>query len=204
MNWCMLLMAASVACPWTRSTTRTYYWTEPTPVYVTCQPVPTCTYPSTMVCCPEVADVVEEVKAVEIDPEEKTLEAAAGEETEEDATEFMSFSDPAPYNGGDLALDWGVASIGAGTLYPNQAYLTGGAFGGFGGRGGGGDDPSFFPGAPDVNIIRIINNNIINNPGGGPGPQPVPEPATLAIWIVAGVGGAYWLRRRTRRAAAPS
>lgn len=200
MNWCMLLIAASVACPWTRSTTRTYYWTEPTPVYVTCQPVPSCTYPSTMVYSPEVAQVVEEAKAVEADPEETALAAAAGDETEEDATEFMSFSDPAPYNGGDLALDWGVATIGAGTLYPNPPYLTGGAAGGFLGGRGGGDDPTFFPSPPDVNVINIINNNIINNCGDHPpGPQPVPEPATLAIWLLAGGGGAIWLRRRIRR-----
>lgn len=191
MNWCLLLAAASLACPWSRNTVRTYYWCEPTPVYVTCQPTPCYVYPSTMVCGPEVAGVVAEAKAVE-DP---ALAKASAEEAEESDLEFVNFSAPAPYTGGDLALDWGVASIGAGTLYPNQPYVNAGAGGFFGGRGGGGNGDSFLPGVSYTIINNTIINNIINN-GGGPGPDPIPEPAAVAVWLFGGSAALYWLHRR--------
>lgn len=195
MNWCMLLVAASVACPWSRNTTRTYYWCEPTPVYVQCQPAPPCTYPSTMVVGPVVAEVVEETQVTSnVKAEEKVDDPAANEE--ESVTEFASLSEPTPYAGGDMALDWGVASIGAGTLYPTPPYSSGGA-GLFGlPRGSGSSSGDFF----SQSYPTIINNNIINNNNGGnPGPNPVPEPGSVAIWstILAAVG--YGMTRRRRQ-----
>ena len=150
-----------------------------------------------MVCGPEVSGVTEEVKAVE-DSNATTAVVATEAEEDEDATEFVNFSDPAPYSGGDLALDWGVASIGAGTLYPNQQYVATGGGGFFGGGGNNGGSDSFYPGVPNTVINNTIINYFYNTGGPGPGPDPVPEPATLGIWIVGGVATLAWLNRKRR------
>ncbi|MBY0586864.1 hypothetical protein K2X85_06790 [bacterium] len=199
MNWCMLLVAASVASPWEKNNCRSYYWTEPTPVYVTCQPTPSCTYPSTMVCGPVVAEICEEVKTEPVKAEEPIKEASAEEEGEE-TTEFTSFGVPAPFSGGDLALDWGTASIGAGTLYPQQPYAaqSGGFFPwGRGNVGSNGSGDVIYPNSPTT-----IINNIINNYGRTP--DPIPEPASILAWgmglLVIGLLGMR--RQRLKQAAA--
>lgn len=206
MNWCMLLVVTTVSCPWSRSESRTYYWSEPAPVYVTCQPTPVCTYPSTMVCGPVVAEVCEEsqpVAAAKAEESETVAASATEEEEDEAATEFVDFSAPAPYGGGDAALGWGIASIGAGTLYPTpQGFLGGSGFFPYRGYGNSnGSSSTYIPGTTIINNI-ISNNSVIpTDPGGGPGPNPVPEPASILAWIV-GIGAAgYTLRRRKRSAA---
>ncbi len=192
MNWCMLLVAASVASPWEKNNCRSYYWTEPTPVYVTCQPTPVCTYPSTMVCGPVVAEVCEETKTEPVKAEEPVKEVAAEEEEEdEDSTEFVGLSTPMPYSGGDLALDWGTASIGAGTLYPTQPYaVQNGGFFPWGRSNGSDSGDIVYPGSPSTVINNIINNYNRD-------PNPIPEPASILAW---GVGllvvGLLGLRRQ--------
>jgi hypothetical protein len=187
----MLLVAASVASPWAKNNCRSYYWTEPTPVYVTCQPTPVCTYPSTMVCGPVVAEVCEETPTEPVKAEEPVKAVSAEEEETEDETEFVSFGAPAPYRGGDLALDWGVASIGAGTLYPQQPYAV--QSGGFfpWGRGvGSSNGDVIYPGSPSTIINNIINNY--------PQPNPIPEPASILAWGVGLLAIGLLARRRQR------
>lgn len=200
MNWCMLLAVASIACPWTRNTCRTYYWSEPMPVYVTCQPTPVCTYPSTMVCGPVVAEVCEETKEVAVKEEDPVTEAVAAteeeEEDEEDVTEFVDFSAPGTYGGGDMALDWGVAAIGAGTLYPTpQGFTGGGGFFPWGSQGTSTDGSTYVaPSVPPTIINNIINNNTTNVV------NPIPEPASILAWGAAMTGAGFFLWRRRRSA----
>jgi hypothetical protein len=132
-----------------------------------------------MVCGPVVAEVCEEVKTEPAKAEEPIKEAVAEEEEEEETTEFASFAGPAPYSGGDLALDWGTASIGAGTLYPQQPYAvqSGGFFPWGRGVGGQSSGDVIYPGSPTTIINNIINN--YNRP-----PDPIPEPASILAWSI--------------------
>ena len=103
-------------------------------------------------------------KMMPVKAEEPVKEVAAEEEVEEeDSTEFVGLSTPMPYSGGDLALDWGTASIGAGTLYPTQPYAvqSGGFFPWGRGFGNSGSGDIIYPGSPSTvinNIINIIGN----------------------------------------------
>ena len=219
MNWCMLLVMASVAGPWSQNTCRNYYWTQPMPVYVTSQEASNCvTYSPAMVCGQEIAQVCEESKSVAANAsdkkEEKSTVAASATETDpaadENTTEFINYSSPASYGGGDMGLGWGVASIGAGTLYPNAQNLSGGGafpfmrgLGGTTSTGSGGSSATVAP-------SPIVIYNIINNPasggggssgggGGGGGVSPVPEPTSLAAWAFGTLAvGIVVHRRKTR------
>jgi hypothetical protein len=149
-----------------------------------------------MVCGPTVAEVVNEcAPAVAEEKKEEDLEAVSAEEEDELATEFVDFAPPAPYRG-DLALDWGTASIGAGTLYPTPQGFMGGGGGFFPWGSGTGSNGSFV--APNVppTVINNIINNTNNNNGGGGGPNPIPEPASIAVWAVGGLLAGYVARRR--------
>jgi len=210
MNWCMLLAMASVAGPWSQNSCRTYYWSEPMPVYVTSQEVSNCgTYTPAMVCGQEVAQVCEESKSVAANAsakeEEKSTVAASATETdpaadEESVAEFVNYSAPASYGGGDLALDWGVASIGAGTLYPNAQNLSGGGAFPFMRGWGNGSNGSSGGSSASVTPSPIIIYNIINNTttggGGGNGGHPVPEPASIAAWSIGVLAVGFLVHRR--------
>ena len=214
MNWCMLLVMASVAGPWSQNTCRNYYWSEPMPVYVTSQEASNCvTYSPAMVCGQEVAQVCEETKSVAANAsakeEDKSTVAASATETdpadEESVTEFVDYSAPASYGGGDLALDWGVASIGAGTLYPNVQNLSGGGafpfMRGMGSSNGSGGSSASVQPSPII-IYNIINNTTTPTKPGGGGGTPVPEPASIAAWAIGALAvGVVVHRRKSRKAA---
>jgi hypothetical protein len=97
----------------------------------------------------------------------------------------------------DMALDWGMATIGPGSLAP-QPGLAGGRGGGVPGGGGrrqaSTTNPALIPDGPSINIPLPMLPVPPLNPSGGQ--QPVPEPGAIAVWLMA--GSAFALLRRQR------
>lgn len=206
MNALVLLTAGLFCCPWTQ--TVRYRYCEPTviympctPTYVRCEPAPVTAPVAQVVAETKKEEIVaENVAAVE---EEDSLENVAAEE--ELVTEPAGFTYPSALTLGHMALDWGVATIGAGTLMPTTGILGVGGLGfpgnGANGSGGGGfvnDD--FNPYVPPINNqVTVINNNC-NHPAE---PAPVPEPATILIWLVGAVYLLHYYRRHPKPVPVP-
>jgi hypothetical protein len=147
------------------------------------------------------AEAQQEVVAENASLEEEDPIANVAAEDEEIVTESVAFTST-PLNLGHMALDWGVATIGAGTLMPTTGILGIGGVGFPGGGNGGGsyandDVQPYIPSI--VNQITIINNGIVD-PGD---PTPVPEPATVLVWLACGLFLVGWLRRQKRPVVLP-
>lgn len=236
----VLLILAAVGNPWARPNP---CWQ---PCYVqACQPVTVAVPCGTViwepVCCETVVRVVEsggttsaqeEITAVvaEEKVDEAVTENAVAEESteeEDDNLENVAAEESdlinAAFGAGTtslgldhMALDWGVAQTGLGTLYPTPGISSplggGGGFGNpFGnGFGSGNDDGStYYPGVntsdpfiiiendPIIqNIVNVINNNC--NTGSHDGGNQVPEPMSMIIWALGlGLGARrLWSRRK--------
>jgi hypothetical protein len=161
---------------------------EPVPVYLPYAPVSTAMPAPAALPAAEVSEVAAE--AAVADPA-VTEEVAAQEAVLEPAR--LSLPN---LSLGHLALDWGVATIGSGTLVPQTPGFNGGMmFPGFGrGGNGSGGGSGFFPGYGPV-IYNIINNNGPTPPP----PHPVPEPATIAVWCATLAFTAAIVRRSKKR-----
>lgn len=193
MNVWLTLAAATFAGPWHAPGGAVYYYDpccQPVQVYCPCTPV--------------------FVQAPPIDtPQAVAVEKVVAEEAE-DADPVgvrQSVLDPVGLrmrgiNLPDMALDWGLATIGPGTLYPTS-YGVNTSAGGFPG-GWGNNNPNAF----ERSVIQIVQPNppivppgtIIGTPPGKPpiGGEPVPEPSSVAIWGVLATGALYLVRRRKR------
>ncbi|MFO0945444.1 MAG: hypothetical protein U1D30_05780 [Planctomycetota bacterium] len=197
----IMLVAAALTCPWSKASR----WSscEPTVIYLPCTPTYVPCTPAPVAVTPQVAEVVAETQ-----PDPTVAENVAATEEEKDAvesvkaeeeivTEPVAFGYPSALSLGHMALDWGVATIGAGTLMPTTPYVgsygRGFPRGGFGNGNGSVSDPTDnindFP--TIINQITIINNN--NN---SPGPSPVPEPASVLVWMGVLVAVGYFVHRR--------
>jgi hypothetical protein len=212
-NAWILIAATAVGCPWGHH--RRMQCDAVTVVTLPCTPVcspcwiPTC--PAPIVQSSPCGCVMDEVKAVavieevaEATKEEQTLVAvAAKEEEDEIVTENVGLSFPGSSSLDSLALDWGVAAIGPGTLHPHSSLFMP-SFGGFfspnssqGSPGTTGYTPILTPtdcctACVDCGDVTVI----VNNP---PAPAPVPEPASLAIWATCIVGAATQAIRKRRQ-----
>lgn len=150
---------------------------EAPPIYLPTTPASTQVPPATRFAEAEVAEVAAET-------EETAALAVTENVAAEQVLEPTGLSLPA-LNLGHLALDWGVGSIGAGTLMPTPGIMTGGG-GFFPGRWGGGgfaNDPGGSSSSSPV-IYNVIYNSIQGSPG--PNPNPIPEPSALLVWAVVG------------------
>jgi hypothetical protein len=156
---------------------------EPAPVYLPYAPVSTVLPAPATAPAAEVSEVAAETAAA--DPA-VTEETAAQEQVLEPAR--LSLPN---LSLGHLALDWGVATIGSGTLVPQTPGFNGaGFFPGFGRGGNGSSGSGAFPGYGPV-IYNVINNNGPTPPP----PNPVPEPSAVAVWCVALVFAVGIVRR---------
>lgn len=173
--WWTLAMA-TIAGPWDAPAQTVYYYDpccRPVQVYCPCTPV--------FVQAPPIET-----------PLAVAVEKAVSEEAE-DADPVgvrRSVLDPVGLRMGlnslpDMALDWGLATIGPGTLHPtNYAVASSAGFG----PGWGNPNGNAF----ERSVIQIVQPNppivppgtIIGVPPGKPplGGEPVPEPSTIVIW----------------------
>lgn len=170
------------------------------PIFLPTTPVSTTVPPATDFAKAQVEEV-----AAETDKAQTTAAAATDPEA---VTENVAVTEPAglslpALSLGHMALDWGVSSIGAGTLMPTPGLLGMGS--GFFPRGfGNGNNGT--NGSSQGSWSNPVIYNVINNgncvppcPGPPPGPPcPVPEPFSLLIWAVA-LGLAGWRIARNRR-----
>lgn len=207
MNCWIILAASMLSCPWGRPVIYTECYYEPVP----CLPArPVVVYTSSI--SPPVAAQVQEV-VTENALHEEPVAAAATAEAAEGVTEAVSAeeaitAEPVAFQGGygltlsELALDWGVAVIGPGTLYPNSyAVASGGGF--FGGPRGSDEGTSGIPGSypPFCGCIKVPPYDPGENPP-PPNPNdtnPVPEPMSLAIWIFAITAVGIYLRKHRQK-----
>lgn len=199
----ILLVAAAMTCPWSKASR----WSscESTVIYLPCTPTYVPCTPKPVAVNPRVAEVVAESQpdpsvAENVSATEEEVDALEEVKAEEDlVTEPVGFNYPSALSLGHMALDWGVATIGAGTLMPTTPYIGGygrGFPGGFGNGAGSYNDPSenFNDFPTIINQITIINNNC----GIKPDPAPVPEPASIMVWLgVLGAAGCFLRRRPT-------
>lgn len=178
MHLYVLLAVSAVGCPWTRS----------------CQPV-CCETIVILPCTPTVVvtetvtkeQVQAEAAIASTDPEQPIVtEATAAEEV---VTEPVGLSLPGGFPLAHMALDWGVADIGAGTLFPTSGIL-GSSGAGFWGNPGA--DPPLSGFAANVPAGSICCHCISS-------PQtpssPIPEPASVVGWLAVIAVGAGWMRR---------
>jgi hypothetical protein len=188
-------------------------------VYLPYQPVSATLPPPPKVAAAEVNEVVAENASANVaESAQATTQAAANDTVTENVAANEIVTDPASFSLraltlGQLALDWGVATIGSGTLMPTPGIPLGSGLGGFWPRGYGNNNNSSgglsAAGYPIILPIvpNIINNNINNNfdpgcpcpPPPCPGPSPVPEPVSLVLWgvIWATLAVGAILRRRS-------
>lgn len=187
MNFWLTLAAATIAGPWDAPVASVQYYDpccQPVQVYCPCTPV--------FVQAP-----IETPQAVAVE------KAVADEEVAEAVSARQSVLDPAGLrfkglNLPDMALDWGLATIGPGTLHPTN-YAIASSSGFFPGSGSTGSSASGL----ERSVITIVQPQTPIVPPGtiiGPGPDKpvVPEPTSVAIWTLLGIGGMGILRRRRR------
>jgi hypothetical protein len=163
-------------------------------IYSPCTPVYSCT-PIAVADTVCVEKVVTAESTAPSKPESSAEQFAAAEEESELTATGLARRDRVQLAPGDLALDWGLANIGPGALYPTNYALNGP--GGFfpGGFGGGRTDTSgttiYYGWQPPSPLP--------------PGPRPqdppgkVPEPGTILL-LAAGAWALAWKRRRMRTA----
>lgn len=215
-----MLAACFLGAPWGQPTYVTYSC-DPCATYVPCGTVymPQTVFVSD--CCGNAVVVESGTKAAESSvaanaSAEETVANALAEGEGDPATEAVAATEedkkvlkPAglsigPNLGLDhMALDWGSAQSGVGTLYPSPQYesmgrglyIPGGMFSGNGSTGSGGGYYYPYSQGQNVNNITIINNNVNDN--GNDGHSPVPEPISASIWFagLGAVGSLMGLRR---------
>ena len=162
------------------------YYQDSASIYLPCQPV--------YIVTPLEGDPCVCVEKVVAKPaEESAMPVSSSDETVAEAVSLnQTFPLKANMTIGELALDWGVASIGPGTLYPTTFSMTR-SFGGF-------FPPRSFSDPRSTTFVPpiIINPGPSGEPKPIPNPNPtVPEPASLAIWgTLAAAGAAFRSRKR--------
>lgn len=145
-------------------------------------PAPVCAPVAEVVAESQAPVVAENVVATEeVKVEDPALAAVSAEE--DIVTEPAGFAYGSALSLGHMALDWGVATIGSGTLMPTSGIM------GFGGgyfprgwnNGNGGDSGSPGSSGPPVIVNQIT---IVNNVGCPQPPTAIPEPAAVLTWLV--------------------
>lgn len=211
MNCWVILAASMISCPWGRPVVYTEYYYEVPMVCLPSRPVVVYSRPISPPVAAEVQEVVtenalhEEAVAADADANASSDESAVTEnasaEEEELVTENAAFNQVYGLSLSELALDWGVAVIGPGTLYPNQYGVAsgGGFFGGSGSSNGGSGGGPWMPNCICSRDLPPTDQPIIpNTPGPNPNDaNPVPEPMSLAIWS-ATLFAAFLYARRQR------
>lgn len=217
MNALIMVALGVVSCPWGRSHCVTYC--EPAVICLPCAPV---------VWVEVETRIVEESAPAEVgeDPIENAVSEVAESTAVEDGlvtellvdqeivTEPAGLTFPSSFSLDGLALDWGVATIGSGTLFPTTSTSFSGLGGIIGSRGSAGDSAAILVPAGNGNLTQIITN-IVNDIGASPAPivnvtlqtptpdpSPVPEPLSLAVWLLA-LCVAAWRWRLARAGATP-
>lgn len=206
MNCWVILAASMISCPWGRPVYYSHCYYE-TPVV--CLPARTVVVHSQPIAPPVVAAEVQEVVTENAVHEEAIADAAAdataaeGESVAENASaeeeelvtaEAAAFQPLYGLSLNELALDWGVAVIGPGTLYPNEYGVVSSGGGFYGGNNGSSPSGSGGPVLPDC---RCTDDVIPPPPGPTPNnTNPVPEPMSIATWALALFTAFLYARRR--------
>jgi hypothetical protein len=168
----------------------------PVMIYSPCTPVYNCT-PIAVADSVCVEKVVTAETTAPPKPESSVEQFAAVAEESELTAAGLNRRDRVQLAPGDLALDWGLANIGPGALYPTNNSLNGpGGF--FPGGWGGGRNGN--PGGPTTIYYGSQPPSPLP-----PGPRPqdppgkVPEPGTILL-LAAGASALARKRRRMRTA----
>lgn len=163
MNGLILVAASLVACPWSRPVYYSYPYAEPLPVYLPCTPVYRVTpLQATSSVAVEQAVVATDMAPVPVEKDAPVTDAVSAKE--ESVLEPAGFRYHRSLTLPEMALDWGLANIGPGTLWPTPG-LAGQSAGGF-----------YGPGSVRGQSTPSGGTTVVNNPAMPSMPMLIPMP----------------------------